>query len=303
MSGSARLGIPYESGRGAHRSPGARASLHDAVRDVSSPSGLSGDDRGDAPGTAVGRPADRRGPGPRHLAADGDARPSIPLPRTSGVAAARARARTPVDGNGRDGRDGGPPEDAWAEDAGMQPEMKPQRSLRRTVVEWAAVILGGILIALVVEAFLVQAFWIPSPSMVPTLEVGDRVLVNKLAYKLHDVHRGDVVVFTRPPAARNGTDSEIKDLIKRVVAVGGDTIEGRDGRVYVNGELIDEPYLEPGTRTETLPPMTIPEGQVFVMGDNRENSEDSRYFGPIDEDTIVGRAFVKVLPLTDLGWL
>jgi signal peptidase I len=88
-----------------------------------------------------------------------------------------------------------------------------------------------------------------------------------------------------------------------VVAVGGDTLEGRDGRVYVNGELIEEPYLEPGTATENLPPQTIPEGQVFVMGDNRENSEDSRFFGPIDEDTIVGRAFVKVLPITDLGWL
>jgi signal peptidase I len=241
---------------------------------------------------------DRRGPGPRHLAsADSDPRPGTPLPRTSGVAAARARARTapPLQDNGHDDRRGDEPP--------KPPDLKAQRSFRRTVLEWAAVILGGIVIALVVEAFLVQAFWIPSPSMVPTLEVGDRVLVNKLAYKLHDVHRGDVVVFTRPPAARNGSDSEIKDLIKRVVAVGGDTIEGRDGRVYVNGELIDEPYLEPGTRTETLPPMTIPEGQVFVMGDNRENSEDSRYFGPIDEDTIVGRAFVKVLPLTDLGWL
>ncbi|HEY7070934.1 MAG TPA: signal peptidase I [Acidimicrobiales bacterium] len=270
------------------------------MRDVSSPSGLSGDDRGDAPGTAAGRPTDRRGPGPRHLAADGDARPSIPLPRTGGVAAARARARTPVDGNGRDGE---PKDDEWSDDAGKALEIKPQRSLRRTVFEWAAVILGGIVIALVVEAFLVQAFWIPSPSMVPTLEVGDRVLVNKLAYKLHDVHRGDVIVFTRPPAARNGSDTEIKDLIKRVVAVGGDTIEARDGRVYVNGELIDEPYLEPGTVTDRLPSTTIPEGQVFVMGDNRENSEDSRFFGAIDEDTIVGRAFVKVLPLTDLGWL
>ena len=225
-------------------------------------------------------------------------RPSIPLPRTSGVAAARARARTasPIDGDGA--RD-----DPWSPEVAKPPEPKPTRSLRRTVLEWAAVIAGGIVIALVVEAFLVQAFWIPSPSMVPTLEVGDRVLVNKLSYKLHDVHRGDVVVFERPPAARNGSDSEIKDLIKRVVAVGGDTLEELDGHVYVNGELIEEPYLEPGTVTENLPRQTIPEGQVFVMGDNRENSEDSRFFGPIDEDTIVGRAFVKVLPITDLGWL
>jgi signal peptidase I len=217
------------------------------------------------------------------------------------VAAARARARTaPVDG---DGRQGNGQRDTARADIAKPPEPKPVRSLRRTIFEWAAVIAGGIVIALVVEAFLVQAFWIPSPSMVPTLEVGDRVLVNKLSYKLHDVHRGDVVVFERPPAASNGSNDEIKDLIKRVVAVGGDTVEQQDGRVYVNGELIEEPYLEPGTRTENLPQQTIPEGQVFVMGDNRENSEDSRIFGPIDEDTIVGRAFVKVLPITDLGWL
>jgi signal peptidase I len=166
-----------------------------------------------------------------------------------------------------------------------------------------AVIGGGIVIALVVEAFLVQAFWIPSPSMVPTLEVGDRVLVNKLSYKFHDVHRGDVVVFERPPGASDGSDDEIKDLIKRVVGVGGDHLETRDGQLYVNREAVDEPYLEPGTLTNMPAAVTVPEGEVFVMGDNRENSEDSRVFGPIDEDTIVGRAFVKVLPLTDVGWL
>jgi signal peptidase I len=206
--------------------------------------------------------------------------------------------------NGRhgDAPAGGPGGAGSAGGAG-KPAEHPRRSLRRTVLEWVAVIGGGIVIALVVEAFLVQAFWIPSPSMVPTLEVGDRVLVNKLSYRLHDVHRGDVVVFERPAGASNGEDSEIKDLIKRVVGVEGDTVETRDGRLYVNRELIDEPYLEPGTRTDMTAAVTVPEGQVFVMGDNRTNSEDSRVFGPIDEDTIVGRAFVKVLPLTDLEWL
>lgn len=198
----------------------------------------------------------------------------------------------PADADGRGPASGGPPPAAHA-----------RHSVTRTVVEWAAVIGCGVLIALAAQAFLVQAFWIPSPSMAPTLEVGDRVLVNKLSYRTHDVHRGDLVVFERPPQAATGTDGEIKDLIKRVVAVGGDTIEGRDGQVYVNGERIDEPYLVPGTPTENLDRQEIPEGHVFVMGDNRLNSEDSRVFGAIDEDTIVGRAFVKVLPLTDLGWL
>ncbi|HEX6567791.1 MAG TPA: signal peptidase I [Acidimicrobiales bacterium] len=203
-------------------------------------------------------------------------------------------------GTPRDGERGEP--DGPADDGPSPPE-RPRHGVGRTVVEWLGVIGCGVLIALTAQAFLVQAFWIPSPSMTPTLDVGDRVLVNKLAYKTHDVHRGDLVVFERPPQVSNGAEGEIKDLIKRVIAVGGDTLEGRDGQVYVNGERIEEPYLEEGTPTNDLPRQEIPEGFVFVMGDNRTNSEDSRVFGPIDEDTIVGRAFVKVLPLTDLGWL
>lgn len=176
------------------------------------------------------------------------------------------------------------------------------RSFVRKLVEWVLVIGGGIVIALVIEAFLIQAFWIPSPSMVPTLEVGDRVLVNKLSYRFGDVGHGDVVVFDRPESVTG--DEGIKQLIKRVVAVGGDTIEARNGLLYLNGERVDESgYLPAGTVTDDLPPTEIPEGQVFVMGDNRGDSQDSRSFGPISEDSIVGRAFVKVLPLSDIGWL
>jgi signal peptidase I len=203
-------------------------------------------------------------------------------------------------GNGQgDPDDDGDDRDGNAEDT----DAKPRRRWRRTILEWLGVIGGGIAIALLVEAFLIQAFWIPSPSMEPTLDVGDRVLVNKLSYKFHDVNRGDVVVFERPPGASTGQNGEIKDLIKRVIAVGGDTIEAKEGSVYVNGEQIDEDYLEPGTPTDNLPLTTIPDSQLFVMGDNRTNSEDSRIFGPIDEDAVVGRAFIRVLPITDIGWL
>jgi signal peptidase I len=204
-------------------------------------------------------------------------------------------------GNGQDEHpdEDGDDRDGNAEDANE----KTRRRWRRTILEWLGVIGGGIAIALLVEAFLIQAFWIPSPSMEPTLDVGDRVLVNKLSYKFHDVNRGDVVVFERPPGASTGQNDEIKDLIKRVIAVGGDTVEAKEGNVYVNGDQIDEDYLEPGTPTDNLPLTEIPDGQVFVMGDNRTNSEDSRIFGPIDEDAIVGRAFIRVLPITDIGWL
>jgi len=205
-----------------------------------------------------------------------------------------ADSADPADEGEDDGEGGDDADDAQG---------KRRRNWRRTILEWLGVIGGGIAIALLVEAFLIQAFWIPSESMEPTLHVGDRVLVNKLSYRLHDVNRGDVVVFERPPVASTGEDGEIKDLIKRVVAVEGDTIEGRDGRVYVNGELLDESYLEPDTPTTGLDAATLGEDEVFVMGDNRTNSEDSRVFGPIDEDDIVGRAFIRVLPITDIGWL
>ncbi len=171
-------------------------------------------------------------------------------------------------------------------------------SLVRNLAEWLAILAGALVVALLVTRFLVQAFFIPSLSMFPTLGVNDRVLVNKVSYDLHEVNRGDVIVFER--LANQGGE---KDLIKRVVALAGDRIEARDGRVLVNGSPIDEPYLGAGVETTNLDAQTVPPEHVFVMGDNRGDSRDSRVFGPLPEDLIIGRAFVKVWPLTDLGLL
>jgi signal peptidase I len=169
----------------------------------------------------------------------------------------------------------------------------------RNVVEWVGIVVGALLLALVVKTFLFQAFYIPSLSMYPTLDKGDRVLVNKLSYDLHDVHRGDLIVFERPP----NEPTTIKDLVKRVIGLPGDLIEARDGIVYINGAALVETYIDKGDRTENLPRQTVPDGELFVMGDNRNNSEDSRVFGPIPERTVVGRAFVRVWPLTRLSLL
>ena len=181
----------------------------------------------------------------------------------------------------------------------------------RSLVEWVAVIVGALVVALVVKTFLFQAFFIPSASMEPTLEEGDRVLVNKLSYDLHDIRRGDVVVFELPPD-KVGPDG-IKDLIKRVIGLPGDVIETRDGVVYVNDRRLEEPYLPEGTLTgdpsngnnPAIERQTVPEGTIFVMGDNRANSHDSRYAdrGPIPIDSVVGRAFVLVWPLGEIGSL
>jgi signal peptidase I len=157
--------------------------------------------------------------------------------------------------------------------------------------------------------------------MEPTLKVGDRVLVNKVSYQLHDIHRADIVVFERPPTdvqTVEGCDGNpvtitppkgdelVHDLIKRVVALGGETVESRAGHVYVNGKPLDEPYLAadvvtPAFDTYSSPCIRVPKGDVFVLGDNRGNSSASNRFGPIPERLIVGRAFVRVWPLSSIG--
>ena len=178
-----------------------------------------------------------------------------------------------------------------------QPPPRNRANLRN-IIEWIAIIAAALVVALVIKTFLFQAFYIPSESMEPTLKPNDRVLVNKLSYKLHPIHRGDIVVFKRPPS--EASDPTIKDLIKRVIGLPGETIEERGGEVFINGQLLKEPYLPPGTITTTLPLQTIGANQYFVMGDNRGNSKDSRFIGTIPKSLIVGRAFIRVWPLSKI---
>jgi signal peptidase I len=190
------------------------------------------------------------------------------------------------------------PEDARPPDRATRLRLRRQRG-RRQAIEWVLLIGAALVIALVIKTFLFQAFYIPSESMVPTLKIHDRVLVNKLSYKLHPVHRSDIVVFTKP----KGELSNIKDLVKRVIALPGETVEGRDGHVYVDGKQLNEPYLPKGTDTQGFTARPIPANAVWVMGDNRGQSEDSRVFGPIPKSSIVGRVFVRIWPVTRLGFL
>jgi signal peptidase I len=184
-------------------------------------------------------------------------------------------------------------------------------------LEWGAVILGALLVAFLIKTFLMQAYFIPSSSMTPTLQVGDRVLVNKLSYKVGDIGRGDLVVFKRP-ANENSAQT---DLIKRVIGLEGELIEILDGRIYITEssssvrQLLLEPYLSSNTLTvgifentdvcevSTETSCLIPDNHIFVLGDNRGGSRDSRFFGPIDEDMVVGRAFIRLWPISSLKFL
>jgi signal peptidase I len=187
-------------------------------------------------------------------------------------------------------------------------------SKRSSKLDYPLLVVAAIVLALVTKTFVAQAFVIPSPSMYPELKEGDRVVVSKLAYDLHDPRRGDIVVFPSPgaPATDHAAlpirllhdvleaaglrrPSE-EELIKRVVGLPGETVAGRGGHVYVDDHLLVEPYLGPDVFTDDFGPVTVPAGEVWVMGDNRTNSADSRVIGPIAERTIVGRALFRVWP-------
>jgi signal peptidase I len=191
-------------------------------------------------------------------------------------------------------------------------EETPEKShwLRETAV----VVVVALIAALLLRAFVVQTFFIPSGSMEPTLQIGDRILVNKLSYHLHGVDRGNIVVFRRPKDENCG-GTPVADLVKRVIGLPGETISLTNpngfGYVMINGKRLDESWLPSsvqgkteagptGTRYNLSKPYVIPPNEYFVMGDNRTDSCDSRWWGPIPRSLIVGKVDVRVWPIGSL---
>lgn len=188
------------------------------------------------------------------------------------------------------------------------PETHP---VTKALRDWFLVVVLALGAALLVRVYVLQQFYISGPSMETTLFGNNRVLVNKLSYRLHDIHRGDIVVFDRVTTS-DGTVSH-DDLIKRVIALPGDTIEIKNCIVIVNSKPTAEPYLDKDVldiaepvnrcRVVNMPVQTVPEKKIFVMGDNRSESFDSRSFGPISKSLIVGRAFAIVWPFNRISTL
>jgi signal peptidase I len=177
----------------------------------------------------------------------------------------------------------------------------PSRNWQRFVLEWLAVLLVAVGVAVGVRAFVFQTFYIPSASMEPTLMIGDRIIVNKLSYDLHGVGRGDIVVFAKPP--EEVAPPGVKDLVKRVIGLPGETISSADGQVWINGKPLKEPWLPRGTVTTGIRTQKIPPNEYFVMGDNRGDSQDSRFFGPISRSLIVGKVVFRIWPFSRFGFL
>ena len=198
----------------------------------------------------------------------------------------------------------------------------PHRSWREIPI----LLVVALAIAIIIKTFLVQAFSIPSISMAPTLERGDRILVCRICTRVSDVQRGDIIVFSNPhpgPGTDRGViggllhwlgegigvaQPENKDYVKRVIGLPGDVVELHDGTLFLNGTAMDEPYLNPEPDTQPYGPVTVPPGMLFVLGDNRAHSGDSRFppptgLGYVPEDTVIGKAFVIVYPPSRWGWL
>jgi signal peptidase I len=216
--------------------------------------------------------------------------------------------------------DPGPPE---PETPPYHKEDEKQPGLLAIVRETVVLVALAVLLAVVFKTFLVAAFYIPSGSMESTLNISDRVLVEKVSYRFGDIEHGDVVVFVHedPSLDLTGPSNPVtgffsglgqaigvvppsdRDFIKRVVGLPGDTITCENGDLVRNGAKVEEPYVDEGIRTEGCKRTAVGPGELFVMGDNRTNSQDSRVFGVIHRSDVVGRAFVRIWPLNHTGWL
>ncbi len=181
----------------------------------------------------------------------------------------------------------------------------------RAVRDWVVVLVVALLVAMGIRTFVLQQFYISGPSMETTLFQPNRVLVNKLSYRFGDIDRGDVVVFDR--VTSNGQSVQHDDLIKRVIGLPGESVTIKGCVVFIDGKQLDEAYLPDRDTQQTdlvarcrqpdMAAVLVPDDQVFVLGDNRPQSMDSRVFGPVDKKSIVGRAFVVIWPISRWRWL
>jgi len=169
--------------------------------------------------------------------------------------------------------------------------------------DWVILITVALVLSFVIRQYCFQTFYIPSGSMEPTLQIGDRIVVDKLSVDFGTVHTGDIIVFKAPPKVKSECGDADTDLIKRVIGVPGDIVSSKGDTLYIDGVKLAErwPHFEPlGPAVKNV---TVPPNDYFVMGDNHGDSCDSRYWGFVPHTNIVGKAFVKIWPLSQIGWL
>jgi len=179
---------------------------------------------------------------------------------------------------------------------------KTGKTLIRWIFEWLGIILVALSAAFLIRAYVFQTFYIPSVSMVPTLQVGDRIIVSKLSTAFGDINRGDVIVFKHPPREQCGGDTgPNSDLVKRIIGMPGDELTSRNNTIYVNGKKLVENWQHEPNLGSDIGYVTVPKGQYFMMGDNRPSSCDSRMWGTLPESLIVGKVVLRIWPLSHFG--
>jgi len=178
---------------------------------------------------------------------------------------------------------------------------KRRKPRRRAAIEWTIIIVVAVLVSFLLRTFAFQTFYIPSGSMEPTLQIGDRIIVDKLAVTWGHINIGDIVVFKAPPAENCG--EVVTDLVKRVIGLPGDHLTSKGNTIYVNGTALKEnwPHNEP--LGQAIGKVTVPKGRYFMMGDNHSDSCDSRMWGTVPRSDIIGKAFVRIWPLSRIGFL
>ena len=198
--------------------------------------------------------------------------------------------------------------DPAADDQPVATPPSGARHRRRLVIEWATILIVAAVISLLIRTFIFQTFFIPSGSMNPTLWQGDRIIVNKLAVTFGTIHTGDILVFKAPPAVATDCGDTVTDLVKRVIGLPGQQLYSIGNTIYVNGKVLDQtwPHYVSLGGSEIAPknaPIVVPANHYFMMGDNHGNSCDSRTWGTVPRSDVIGKAFIKIWPLSHFGFL
>ncbi|MBS5594549.1 MAG: signal peptidase I [Clostridiales bacterium] len=176
----------------------------------------------------------------------------------------------------------------------QEAKKKPQKG--GFVQEFLIPILLAVVLVLFLRHFIVGTYYIPSGSMIPTLGLNNQVVVTKLSYKMHKPVRGDIVVFKYPVNEKEGLEE--MDYVKRLIGLPGETVEIKDNTVFINGKPLDEPYVAPDTNMPDFGPLTVPDNEYFMMGDNRNHSSDSRFWGTVQAEYLIGKAQLIYWPVS-----
>lgn len=185
----------------------------------------------------------------------------------------------------------------------VAPPPPPLSHRTRSILEWLAVVIVAVVVSLLIRTYVFQTFSIPSGSMEPTLQIGDRIVVSKLSVEFGTIHIGDILVFRAPPKVRTECGDDVADLVKRVIGLPGDHLTSRGNTIYVNGTALKQPWSHSEPLGKAIGNVVVPKNHYFMMGDNEADSCDSRFWGTIPHSAIIGKAFIRIWPLSRFGFL